>query len=358
MPASSVASSCRTTRPATLTPEVGGEPAQPAGVLGGDHVRGGQRVPQPGAGVGRVAQRGAGQHQRALARHRVDRLHPASLRPPAAAPLGPRSAPAHTIARMAATLEAAPPDAPSPADPPARRRRAWAPLAMAPMPDDLALSWVATGFVTAIAALVRLWGIGFPPAKQFDEIYYATEGAEMLRQGYENNPGYMFIVHPPLGKWLIAAGIAVFGDGPVGWRVPAAVAGTLCVLLLIRIVRRMTRSTLLGCVAGLLLAVDGLSIVQSRFALLDIFLAVFVLAGFGCLVVDRDRFRDRLARLSRIPALVPESAAPADRGAAAASDRRSPRPGPPAAAAGRWAPGSACAPGGSPAVSCSVWPAG
>ena len=199
---------------------------------------------------------------------------------------------------MAATLEAAPPDAPSPAEEPARRRRARGPLAMGPLPDDRALSWVATGFVTAVAALVRLWGIGFPPALQFDEIYYATEGAEMLRQGYENNPGYMFIVHPPLGKWLIAGGIAVFGDGPVGWRVPAAIAGTLCVLFLTRIVRRMTRSTLLGCVAGLLLAVDGLSIVQSRFALLDIFLAVFVLAGFGCLVVDRDRFRERLSVLA------------------------------------------------------------
>jgi dolichyl-phosphate-mannose-protein mannosyltransferase len=166
---------------------------------------------------------------------------------------------------------------------------------MGPLPGDRALSWVATGFVTAVAALVRLWGIAFPPAMQFDEIYYATEGAEMLRQGYENNPGYMFIVHPPLGKWLIAGGIALFGDEPVGWRVPAAVAGTLCVLVLTRTVRRMTRSTLLGCVAGLLLAVDGLSVVQSRFALLDILLTVFVVAGFGCLVVDRDQVRARLA---------------------------------------------------------------
>jgi dolichyl-phosphate-mannose--protein O-mannosyl transferase len=197
---------------------------------------------------------------------------------------------------MAATLEAAPPDAASPDRPPVRRRRPAAPLLVDPMPTDRALSWVVTGFVTAIAALVRLWGIGFPAEKQFDEIYYATNGAEMLRQGYENNPGYMFIVHPPLGKWLIAAGIAVFGDRSVGWRVPAAIAGTICVLLLVRIVRRMTRSTLLGCVAGLLLAVDGLSIVQSRFALLDIFVAVFVVAGFGCLVVDRDHVRARLAR--------------------------------------------------------------
>lgn len=197
---------------------------------------------------------------------------------------------------MAATLEAAPPDALGPADPLERRRHRASRLPWSgPMPDDRALSWAATAVVTLFAATIRLWGIGFPPAMQFDEIYYATEGTEMLRQGYENNPGYMFIVHPPLGKWLIAAGIGVFGDGPVGWRVPSAIAGTLCVVILVRVVRRMTRSTLLGCVAGVLLAVDGLSVVQSRFALLDIFLAVFVLAGFACLVVDRDHMRDRLA---------------------------------------------------------------
>lgn len=164
-----------------------------------------------------------------------------------------------------------------------------------PMPGDPVASWVATLVVTAVAALLRLWGVGFPNEKVFDETYYATEAGELLRQGYENNPGYMFIVHPPLGKWLIAAGIKVFGDTTVGWRVPAAVAGSLSVLILIRVVRRMTRSTLLGCVAGTLLALDGLSVVLSRFALLDIFVAVFVLAGFAALVVDRDKVRERLA---------------------------------------------------------------
>jgi dolichyl-phosphate-mannose-protein mannosyltransferase len=196
---------------------------------------------------------------------------------------------------MAATLEAPPLDASGdPAEPAETRRAPLRRLLHPPMPADAAVSWIATAAVTALAAIIRLWGIGFPPGKQFDELYYATEGAEMLRQGYENNPGYMFIVHPPLGKWLVAAGVGLFGDEPVGWRVPSAVAGTLCVLILVRTVRRMTRSTLLGCVAGILLAADGLSIVQSRFALLDIFLALFVLAGFSCLVVDRDWMRSRL----------------------------------------------------------------
>src|ERR1019366_8078491 len=71
--------------------------------------------------------------------------------------------------------------------------------------------------------------------------------------------------------------------------------GSLAILLLARIPRRMTRSTLLGCIAGLLMALDGLEFVMSRTALLDIFLMFWVLAAFGCLVVDRDVTRARLA---------------------------------------------------------------
>jgi dolichyl-phosphate-mannose-protein mannosyltransferase len=37
-----------------------------------------------------------------------------------------------------------------------------------------------------------------------------------------------------------------------------------------RITQRMTTSTLLGCVAGLLMALDGLELVLSRTAILDI----------------------------------------------------------------------------------------
>jgi dolichyl-phosphate-mannose--protein O-mannosyl transferase len=59
----------------------------------------------------------------------------------------------------------------------------------------------------------------------------------------------------------------------------------------------MTRSTLLGCVAGLLMSLDGLEFVLSRTGILDIFLMFFVLAAFGCILIDRDVSRARLAEL-------------------------------------------------------------
>ena len=105
------------------------------------------------------------------------------------------------------------------------------------------------------------------------------------------------IVHPEVGKWLIALGEATFGMDPFGWRVASAVVGTLAVLVMIRLVRRLTGSTLLGCTAGLLLAFDGLHFVLSRSALLDVFMAFFLLCAVACLVADRDWGRARLASL-------------------------------------------------------------
>ena len=66
------------------------------------------------------------------------------------------------------------------------------------------------------------------------------------------------------------------------------------VALVARIVRRISRSTLVGGIAGLLLIADGVSFVAARTALLDGFLTFFVVAAFGALIVDRDQVRERM----------------------------------------------------------------
>ncbi|HZY76263.1 MAG TPA: SAM-dependent methyltransferase, partial [Jatrophihabitantaceae bacterium] len=59
--------------------------------------------------------------------------------------------------------------------------------------------------------------------------------------------------------------------------------------------RRAGEDVLVVTDAGMLLAMDGLTLVLSRTAILDIFLELFVLAAFAALVVDRDRMRVRVA---------------------------------------------------------------
>ena len=180
-------------------------------------------------------------------------------------------------------------------------------------PTDGRGGWAATLLVGLIAGLLRVVRLDLPAGRIFDEVYYVCDAQNLLRFGVEaatvpnsdddpraawrceptGEPG--FIVHPPLGKWLIAVGLRLFGVDEFGWRIAAAVAGTLTVIVLVRVTRRMTGSTVLGCLAGLLLALDGLHFVLSRAALLDVFLTAWVVAAFACLVADRDGVRRRLA---------------------------------------------------------------
>ncbi|TXS55564.1 dolichyl-phosphate-mannose--protein mannosyltransferase [Streptomyces sp. t39] len=175
-------------------------------------------------------------------------------------------------------------------------------------------AWGGPLLVALVAGLLRFWNLGKPHAVIFDETYYAKDAWALINQGYEGSwpkdvdkrilqdasavappvdPGY--VVHPPVGKWIIGLGEKMFDFTPFGWRFMVAVLGTLSVLMLCRIGRRLFRSTFLGCLAGLLLAVDGLHFVMSRTALLDLVLMFFVLAAFGALLLDRDWTRRRMA---------------------------------------------------------------
>ncbi|MCW2599567.1 MAG: phospholipid carrier-dependent glycosyltransferase [Frankiales bacterium] len=180
--------------------------------------------------------------------------------------------------------------------------------------------WGVTLLVTVIAGLLRFIRLDQPastltdkglvqgPGDIFDEVYYACDAKNLIRYGVEHasvagkafctpQSDGSFVVHPPLGKWLIGVGEWLFGFNTYGWRFSAAVFGTLTVLLVARIGRRMTGSSLLGGLAGLLLALDGLHFVQSRVAMVDVFLCFWIVAAFGALVVDRDQIRERLASL-------------------------------------------------------------
>lgn len=195
--------------------------------------------------------------------------------------------------------------------------RLWAAVGVRKEVADRITRWSAWGgplLVTLGAGLLRFWNLGSPRAVIFDETYYAKDAWTLFHNGYEANwnknanelvlqhHGHVtiptdaaYVVHPPVGKYVIGLGELIFGFNPFGWRFMTALLGTLSVLLLCRIGRRLFRSTFLGCLAGALLAVDGLQFVMSRTSLLDGVLEFFVLAAFGALLVDRDRARARLA---------------------------------------------------------------
>lgn len=180
------------------------------------------------------------------------------------------------------------------------------------------MRWLAPLVVTALAAVLRLTNLGRPYELAFDETYYVKDAWSLWTLGYEGTWGEKaneafitlqklplsdtgsFVVHPPLGKWLIALGMAVGGpDNTVGWRIMVALLGTATVLLVYLVARRLTGSIVVATVAGGLLAIDGLSIVMSRTALLDGPLTFFILLGTLFILYDRDRAIPVLERVER-----------------------------------------------------------
>lgn len=171
--------------------------------------------------------------------------------------------------------------------------------------SDRALGWLLPLLITAIAFVLRLRDVsnvynvakGTPSGQIFDEVYYANDAWSLLHHGVEGFEPHSGIraVHPPLGKWMMAASEAVFGLTPLGWRFSSVVCGSLIVLVTARLGRRLTRSTLLGTLAGLLVSLDGLEFAQSRLGILDIFLCFWLVCAAACLAADRDSGRARLA---------------------------------------------------------------
>ncbi len=166
------------------------------------------------------------------------------------------------------------------------------------------LRWIAVPAILALAAVLRLWALDRPDSLVFDELYYVRDAVSQLAHGYptawpDDDPAFggerarafldapAAIAHPPLGKWLIGLGILLFGpDSGWGWRFSAAVAGVATVGVTMRLGWVLSRSMWVACIAGLLLALDGVHVVLSRVSLLDGFLTMFVALGALCTAHD------------------------------------------------------------------------
>ncbi|MCU1514541.1 MAG: phospholipid carrier-dependent glycosyltransferase [Microbacteriaceae bacterium] len=174
--------------------------------------------------------------------------------------------------------------------------------------------WGGPALVTLLGAVLRLYHLGDPHVLVFDETFYVKDAWSLLHLGYEANwpadpdqafnagqvNGYetdgSYVAHPPLGKWMIAGGLAIFGAGnSVGWRISCVVVGILAIFVIAMITRTLTKSTLLATIAGGLFAIDGHAITLSRTALLDNFVMFFCLLGFWAILLDRGQSATRLA---------------------------------------------------------------
>lgn len=118
--------------------------------------------------------------------------------------------------------------------------------------------------------------IQFPLSKNYDEAHYVPSAKQFLNflpnQNYE---------HPPLGKELMAVGIGLFGDRPIGWRVMSTLAGAFTLVGMYEWGFVLFASPASALLAALLTFLNFLLYVQARIGMLDTFMMAFLVWGWA-----------------------------------------------------------------------------
>jgi dolichyl-phosphate-mannose-protein mannosyltransferase len=143
--------------------------------------------------------------------------------------------------------------------------------------------------VCLVSIALRFWGLGRFNVFVFDEIYYAKFANNYLT----NTP--FFNSHPPLSQYLIAIGIWIGDRLPIGqdttntltgslhstfsYRWMNALFGSFIPPLVAALAYQLSQRMSYAFLAALFISLDGLFLVDSRYALNNIFLIFFGLLG-------------------------------------------------------------------------------
>lgn len=118
-----------------------------------------------------------------------------------------------------------------------------------------------------------------PSKPVFDEVHYLPAARTLLAMERPANTE-----HPLLGKELIAAGIAIFGDTPLGWRAMSTLAGTATVLGVFAILMLLFGSIRTAAYGALFAVINATLYIHARIAMLEPFLGAFVVLGIAALL--------------------------------------------------------------------------
>lgn len=143
--------------------------------------------------------------------------------------------------------------------------------------------------VFAISIVLRFWGLGRFNSFVFDEVYYAK-----FANNYLTNTKF-FNSHPPLSQYLIAIGIWIGDRLPIGrdnmnmltgslhstfsYRWMNALFGSLLLPVVAALAYQLSQRMSYAFLAALFISLDGLFLIESRYALNNIYLVFFGLLG-------------------------------------------------------------------------------
>ncbi len=117
--------------------------------------------------------------------------------------------------------------------------------------------------------------INNPKQLVLDEQHYVTDARNIIQNHEDLRPE-----HPPLAKLFVVAGIEIFGDNPIGWRLFSVLFGTILIVLFYFTCRKLGMSRMATNIATFLLAFENLTFIQANVAMLDVYFVTFMLLGF------------------------------------------------------------------------------
>ena len=163
--------------------------------------------------------------------------------------------------------------------------------------------WLGMAGVFLLSVGLRFWGLGRFNTLVFDEVYYAKFANNYLTHTQ------FFDGHPPLSKYLIAIGMWIGSHLPFGqdningltgslrstwsYRWLDALTGSFIPLVVAGIAYQLSHRRSYALVAALFAAADGLFLVESRYALNNVYLVIFGLLGQWCLLLGLEQRRRR-----------------------------------------------------------------
>lgn len=142
------------------------------------------------------------------------------------------------------------------------------------------------GIILIVTLTLRLFRIDYPKTFVFDEVYYIFTAQQYLKGNAEawewwskapEGKAYGW-VNPPLPQEIMAASMQLF-QTQESWasRLPGVLLGTLSVYLVFLLGKLLFKNDQIGLLSALIFSLDGLNFVQSRIAMLDIYLVNFSL---------------------------------------------------------------------------------
>ena len=155
-----------------------------------------------------------------------------------------------------------------------------------------ALNTVVAVVLFLAAHFALLVGVTTPEKFYFDEVHYVPAARQMLEPVMPApmlNP-----MHPPLAKQLMALSIRGFGDGPLGWRYPSVLFGSLAVVAVYLCGLALFAAPGPAIASAVLAFLNQMLFVQSRIAMLDIFALAFGLLAIAAFMQGYRKPRPQL----------------------------------------------------------------